>query len=109
MSEISKIHSTTYCLVFHPSYLVALACSVIILKSLQVDNILSLNICTHLFKLFFCQLKCYSTPGTYLAVQKNFFIVRVMEHWSRFPREADESASVEILKAHVDIYLYNLL
>ena len=38
-------------------------------------------------------------------VQKNFFMVRVMEHWSRLPREVVESPSMEIFKIHLDAYL----
>ena len=30
--------------------------------------------------------------------KKNFFMVRVMEHWNRLPREAVESPYLEILK-----------
>ena len=40
---------------------------------------------------------------------KNFFMVRVTEHWNRFPREVVESPSIEILKTHADAYLCNLL
>mgnify|MGYP001625922346 CR=1 FL=1 len=29
-------------------------------------------------------------------MQKNFFMVRVMEHWNRLPREAVRSPSLEI-------------
>ena len=38
-------------------------------------------------------------------MQKNFFMVRVMEHWNRFPRETVESPSMEILKTLLDAYL----
>ena len=37
-------------------------------------------------------------------VRKNFFIVRVMEHWIRLPREAMESPSMEIFKACLATY-----
>ena len=40
--------------------------------------------------------------------RKNFFMVRVMEHWNRLPREVVESP-LEIFKAHLDAYLSNLL
>ena len=40
---------------------------------------------------------------------KNFFIVKVMEHWNRFPTEVVESPSIEILKTQLDIYLCSLL
>ena len=42
-------------------------------------------------------------------MQKNFFTVRVTEHWDRLPREVVELPSPEIFKAHLDIYLGNLL
>ena len=40
---------------------------------------------------------------------KNFFTVRMTEHWNRLPREAVESPSMEILKTHLGAYLCNLL
>ena len=42
-------------------------------------------------------------------MRKSFFIVRVMEHWNRQPREVVESSSLEIFKARLDAYLGNLL
>ena len=33
------------------------------------------------------------------------FMVRVMEHWNRLPREVVESPSMEIFKTHLDAYL----
>ena len=41
--------------------------------------------------------------------RKNFFTVRVMEHWNRLPRQVVESPSLEIFKAHLDAYLGSLL
>ena len=41
-------------------------------------------------------------------MQKNF-TVRVMEHWSRLPREVVDSPSLEIFKTHLDAYLCSLL
>ena len=35
-------------------------------------------------------------------VHKNFFMVRVMEHWNRLPREVVESPSMDIFKIHLD-------
>ncbi len=40
---------------------------------------------------------------------KNFFMVRVTEHWSRLPREVVESLSMEIFKTHLDTLLCSLL
>jgi len=44
-----------------------------------------------------------------LNMRKNFFPLRVMEHWHRLPREAVESPSLEIFKTCLDKVLYNLL
>ena len=44
-----------------------------------------------------------------LNMRKNFFTLRVMEHWNRLPREVVESPSVEISKIHLDKVLCNLL
>ena len=41
-------------------------------------------------------------------VQKNF-MVRVMEHWNRLPREVVQSPSMRIFKTHLDAYLCDLL
>ena len=42
-------------------------------------------------------------------MRKNFFTVRVTEHWNRLPREVVESPSLEIFKVHLDTYLGSLL
>jgi len=42
-------------------------------------------------------------------MRKNFFPLRVTEHWNRLPREAVESPSLEILKTHMDKVLCSLL
>ena len=42
-------------------------------------------------------------------VHKNFFIVRVMEHWNRLPREVVESPSLETFRTLLDTYVCNLL
>jgi len=42
-------------------------------------------------------------------MRKNFFPVRVTEHWNRLPREVVESPSLEIFKTFLDKVLCNLL
>ncbi len=42
-------------------------------------------------------------------MQRNFFTVRVMEHWNRLPREIEESPFLEIFKTCLDAYLCSLL
>lgn len=42
-------------------------------------------------------------------IQKNFFMVRLMDRWNRLPREVVESPSLLIFKARLDTYLCNLL
>ena len=44
-----------------------------------------------------------------LNMRKNFFPLRVMEHWNRLPREAVDSPSLEIFKTCVDMVLCSLL
>ena len=41
-------------------------------------------------------------------MRKHFFMVRVMEHCNRLPREVVESPSMEIFKTCLDTYLCDL-
>ena len=43
-----------------------------------------------------------------MNMRKNFFMVRVTEHWNRLPREVVESSSMEIFRTWLDTYLCNL-
>jgi len=38
----------------------------------------------------------------HLNTRKNFFTLRMMEHWNRLPREIVESPSLEIFKTRLD-------
>jgi len=42
-------------------------------------------------------------------MRKNFFPLRVTEHWNRLPREVVESPSLEIFETRLDKVLYSVL
>jgi len=44
-----------------------------------------------------------------LNMRKNFFTLRVTEHWKRLPRKVVDSASLEIFKTRLDKVLCSLL
>jgi len=44
-----------------------------------------------------------------LNMRKNFFTLRVMEHWNRLPREVVDYPSLEIFKTRLDAVLCSLL
>ncbi|KFV79731.1 hypothetical protein N308_03885, partial [Struthio camelus australis] len=44
-----------------------------------------------------------------LNMRKDFFTVRVTEHWKRLPGEVVESPSLEIFKRHLDTILGSVL
>ena len=43
-----------------------------------------------------------------MHVRNNFFTATVTEHWHRLLRDVVESASMEILRTHLDAFLCNL-
>jgi len=44
-----------------------------------------------------------------LDIRKNFFTERVVRHRNRLPREVVVSPSLEMLKKHVDVALWNMV
>ncbi|PKU42996.1 hypothetical protein llap_6707 [Limosa lapponica baueri] len=45
----------------------------------------------------------------HLNMRRNFFTLRVAEHWNRLPREGVESPSLETFRTCLDMFLCNLL
>ena len=45
----------------------------------------------------------------HINMRKNFFTVRVMEHWNSLPRDTVDSPSLEIFKICLHAYLCSLL
>ena len=45
----------------------------------------------------------------HINIRKNFFTVRITEHWIRQPREAVGSSSLETFKTHLDMFLCDLI
>ncbi|KFQ87280.1 hypothetical protein N337_07097, partial [Phoenicopterus ruber ruber] len=44
-----------------------------------------------------------------LDIRKKFFLMRVVRHWNRLPREAVDAPSLEVFKARLDGALSNLV
>jgi len=44
-----------------------------------------------------------------LDIRKKIFMTRVVKHWKRLPREAEEAPSLETFKARLDGALSNLV
>ncbi|KFQ99170.1 hypothetical protein Y956_03692, partial [Nipponia nippon] len=44
-----------------------------------------------------------------LDIRKEFFMMRVVRHWNRLPREAVDAPSLEVFKARLDGALSNLI
>jgi len=42
-------------------------------------------------------------------MRKNFFTLRVKEHWNRLPKEVVDSPSLEMFKTRLDAVLCSLL
>jgi len=45
----------------------------------------------------------------HLNTRKNYFTLRVTDHWNRLPREVVDSPSLKMLKTRLDEVLCNLL
>ena len=48
---------------------------------------------------------CRDRARVHNNMQKNFFMVRITEHWNSLPREVVKPPSMEIFKTWLDAYL----
>ena len=46
--------------------------------------------------------KCYLCVGIRLDIKKKMFIIRVVRHWHRLPREVVGASSMETAKVRLD-------
>ncbi|NXO02095.1 MORC3 protein, partial [Rhinopomastus cyanomelas] len=53
--------------------------------------------------------KTYKKKRFHVNLRRNFFPVRVTEHWNRLPRVVVESPSLEMFKTRLDVFLYDLI
>ena len=53
--------------------------------------------------------KNWNTGSLITNTRKNFFTVRITEHWNRLPRKVLESQFLEIFKTHLDAFPCDLL
>ncbi|KFW70815.1 hypothetical protein AS28_03629, partial [Pygoscelis adeliae] len=44
-----------------------------------------------------------------LDIRKKLFMMRVVRHWNRLPREVVDAPSLEVSKARLDVALSNLI
>ena len=44
-----------------------------------------------------------------LAIRKKFFMMKLVKHWNRLPREVEAAPSLEVFKARLDGALSNLV